>query len=49
MVYHFFFKQLKTVVKIMAIMELRRSDSSDAIMEMGGSPLTTFSGILGTM
>jgi hypothetical protein len=36
-------------VEIMGIMELGRSESSDAIMGMGGSPLTTSSEILGVM
>jgi hypothetical protein len=49
MVYHFFFKQLKTVAEIMGITELRRLKSSDATMEMDGSPLTTPSEILGAM
>jgi hypothetical protein len=48
MVYHFFFKQLKTVAEIMGIMELGRLKSSDATMEMDGSPLTS-SDILGAM
>jgi len=49
MVYHFFFKQLKTVMEIMGIVKLGRSESSDATMEMDGSPLTTSSEILGAM
>jgi hypothetical protein len=48
-VYHFFFKQLKTVAEIMGIMELGRSESSDTTMEMDGSPLTTSSEILDAM
>jgi hypothetical protein len=49
MVYCFFFKQLKTVTEIMGIVELGRLKSSDATMEMDGSPLTTSSEILGAM
>jgi hypothetical protein len=49
MVYHFFFKQLKTVMKIMGIVKLGRSESSDATMEMDRSPFTTSSEILGVM
>jgi hypothetical protein len=48
-VHCFFFKQLKTVAEIIRIVELGRSESSDAIMEMGRSPLTTSSVILGAM
>jgi hypothetical protein len=49
MVYCFFFKQLKTVVEIMGIVELGRLKSSDTTMEMDGSPLTSSSEILGAM
>jgi hypothetical protein len=49
MIHYFFFKQLKTVTEIMGIIGLGRSKSSDAIMEMGRSPLTTSSEILGAM
>jgi hypothetical protein len=49
MVYHFFFKQLKTVAEIMGIVKLGRLKSSDTSMEMDGSPLTTSSEILGAM
>ena len=49
MIYRFFFKQLKTVAEIMGIVELGRSKSSDATMEMDGSPLTTSSEILGAV
>jgi hypothetical protein len=49
MVYRFFFKQLKTVAEIMGIVELGRSKSSDATMEMDGSFLTTSSEILGAV
>jgi hypothetical protein len=49
MVYCFFFKQLKTVAGIMRIMELGRSESNDITMKMDGSPVTTFSKMLGAM
>ncbi|KIM77074.1 hypothetical protein PILCRDRAFT_91278 [Piloderma croceum F 1598] len=49
MVYRFFFKQLKTVMEIMGIVKLGRSESSDATMEMDRFPLTTSSEILGAM
>jgi hypothetical protein len=49
MVYCFFFKQLKTVMEIMGIVELGSLKSSDTAMEMNRSPLTTSSEILGAM